>query len=95
MQKYTFTVEIVSEGLDQVDVVDVRQRLSKAVRGVHGRTYDAVNIDDITDLGTQGLKVWAKRRMGVSLANPKPPKKKKVKVEAVETVEEASQPVEA
>lgn len=93
MQKFTFTVEIVSDG-HEVDVIDVRQRLSKAVRGVHGRTYDAVNIDDITDLGTQGLKVWAKRRMGVSLANPKPPKKK-VKVEAVETVEEASQPVEA
>ena len=91
MQKYTFTVEVVSDN-HQVDPVDVARRLADSIRGVYGNTYDAVNLDDISEIGTQGLKVWAKRRMGVSLANPKPPKKEKVKVE---TVEEASQPVEA
>lgn len=86
MQKYTFTVEIVSED-DSVNVNSVVGLLAETARGVVGSTYSAVNCDKIAELEIQGLKVWAKRRGGFSLATPKAPKAPKVKAEETESVE--------
>lgn len=84
MQKYTFTVEIVSEN-DSVNVDSVVGLLGETARGVVGSTYSAVNCDKIVEMEVQGLKVWAKRRGGFSLATPKAPKAPKVKeTESVE-----------
>lgn len=84
MQKYTFTVEIVSEN-DSVNVDSVVGLLGETARGVVGSTYSAVNCDKIAEMEVQGLKVWAKRRGGFSLATPKAPKTPKVKeTESVE-----------
>ena len=83
MKKFTFTVELVGES---VDVDTVAGILSNAVDGV--ATYHAVDAAPAFTLTEQGLKVWAKRKAGVSLASPKPVKKaKKETVETAETVE--------
>ena len=77
MQKFTFTVDVVSNS--SVDHETVRGLLARAVDGLGD--YHAVSYDGNTSLAEQGLKVWAKRRAGISLAAPKPVKVKKVKVE--------------
>jgi hypothetical protein len=83
MKKFTFTVELVGES---VDVDTVTGILSSAVDGI--ATYHAVDAAPAFPLTEQGLKVWAKRKAGVSLAAPKPVKAPKApKAEVAETVE--------
>lgn len=78
MQKFTFTVDIVSDVA--IDTDAVHGNLLATVAGV-GR-IEAVHPVKVTSLAEQGLKVWAKRVAGVSLATPKVKKVKPVKVEA-------------
>ena len=85
MQKFSFTVDIVTDSPVGVDVEAVRGSLQSAVHGlgtisaVHGKVKTEI-------LAEQGYKVWAKRVAGVSLAAPKPVKAPKApKAEAVAT----------
>lgn len=82
MQKFTFRVDVLGD--DGVDVDNVRAALADAVDGFG--QYAAVTPTGIESLSDQGLKVFAKRVLGISLATPKI-KAPKVKVEVSETVE--------
>lgn len=86
MQKFTFTVDIVTDSTVGVDVQSIRNSLGSAIDGVG--TFSAVHekVKNET-LAEQGLKVWAKRVAGISLATPKTKKPKAVKAEVAETVE--------
>lgn len=84
MQKFSFTVDIVSDS--SVDTDAVRGTLLAAIDGIG--TFEAVHPVKVTELAEQGYKVWAKRVAGVSLAAPKAPKAPKAKkAETAETVE--------
>lgn len=80
MQKFTFTVDVVNDG--EINVDRVRGLLLGAVDGCG--QYTAVKSLGGETLTDQGLKVWAKRCAGISLATPKV---KKVKAEAPVTTE--------
>lgn len=83
MKKFTFTVELVH---DSVDCDTVVAMLNRAVDGV--AEYHSVDHTDTKALSEQGLKVWTKRKIGLSLAAPKPVKAPKApKAEVAETVE--------
>jgi hypothetical protein len=75
MKKFTFTIELV-HGSD-IDVHSIVQGLSDTVDNI--TEYHSVDYDGSTNLSEQGLKVWAKRKVGVSLATPKPAKAPRVK----------------
>ena len=86
MQKFSFTVDIVTDSPSNVDTDAVRDSLLAAVDGVG--TISAVHAVKSESMKEQGYKVWAKRVAGVSLATPKPPKAPKApKAEVAETVE--------
>lgn len=72
MKKFAFTVDIVGDA----DVAEILADIRGVVDG-HG-TYSCVDHIETVELSDQGLKVWAKRKIGLSLATPKA---KKVKVE--------------
>lgn len=76
MKKFAFTVDVV--GVD-ADVEEIVGTIRKAVQS-HG-TYNCVDHVDTTEFTDQGLKVWTKRKIGVSLAQPK--KKKAPKADVV------------
>ena len=73
MKKFTFTVELVGENVDELTICGM---LKSAVDGI--ATYDSVTHSETKALSEQGLKVWAKRKAGISLAVPKVVKAKKV-----------------
>jgi len=75
MKKFTFTIELV-HGSD-IDVHSIVQGLSDTVDNI--TEYHSVDYDGSTNLSEQGLKVWTKRKIGVSLAAPKPVKAPRVK----------------
>ena len=75
MKKFTFTVELVHDSIDEITVAGI---LKSAIDGIG--TYDCVNHTDTKYLTEQGLKVWAKRKCGISLAQPKPVKAPKAEV---------------
>lgn len=80
MQKHTFVVEIVG---DSVDVHGVVASLTDSVDSMG--EFRCVDHTDTANLSDQGLKVWAKRKVGISLATPKPVKAPKIaKPETVE-----------
>ncbi|NBR62401.1 hypothetical protein EB118_19755 [bacterium] len=79
MKKFTFRVDVLSDS--SVDVDGVREALSQAVNGIG--SYTAATATGSEDLTDQGLKVFAKRVLGISLATPKVKKAKPV----AETVE--------
>lgn len=84
MKKFTFTVELVGES---VDVDTVASVIGNAVDGI--ATYHSVDTAPTFPLSEQGLKVWAKRKLGLSLAAPKPvkaAKPAKAEAEVAETV---------
>lgn len=82
MQKFTFTVDIVSD--TGLDTESVNASLLATVAGIG--TMEAVHPAKVSPLAEQGYKVWAKRVAGVSLATPKAKKAKPVAVAAaVET----------
>lgn len=64
MKKYSLVVEILSE--KEQDLVSIRHRISEAV-GIVG-SYQAVKIEKVVDMTEQGVKVWAKKVGGFSLA---------------------------
>jgi hypothetical protein len=72
MQKHTFVVEIVGD----VDVRGIVASLSDSIDSVG--EFRCVDHADTATLSDQGLKVWAKRKVGISLAAPKPVKAPKV-----------------
>jgi hypothetical protein len=72
MQKFTFTVELVSNDIDELTVCGL---LKAAVDSL--ATYDCVSHTGTKALTEQGLKVWAKRKCNISLAQPKPEKAQK------------------
>jgi len=72
MNKFSFTVDIVTDNPSGVDVDAVRQTLLASVEGMG--TLEAVHPAKVFTLAEQGYKVWAKRVAGVSLATPKPVK---------------------
>ena len=85
MQKFTFTVELV-HGSD-IDTSAILDALAGSVDGI--TTYQSVDYNGHTALSEQGLKVWAKRKLGLSLASPKPvkaAKPAKAEAEVAETV---------
>lgn len=82
MQKFTFRVDVLSAG--DVDVESIRGSLLDAVDGAG--QYAAATATGVETLTEQGLKVFAKRVLGISLAAPKT-KAPKAKVEVSETVE--------
>jgi hypothetical protein len=73
MKKYSFVVDVVGNGSD---VAEILSDIQSAVKS-HGE-FRCVDHVETADLSDQGLKVWAKRKIGISLATPKA---KKVKVE--------------
>ena len=75
MKKFTFTVELVHDSIDEITVAGI---LKSAIEGIG--TYDCVNHTDTKYLTEQGLKVWAKRKCNISLAQPKPVKAPKAEV---------------
>jgi hypothetical protein len=79
MKKFTFRVDVLSDS--SVDVATVRKMLFDAVDGIGN--YSAATATGSEDLTDQGLKVFAKRVLGISLATPKAKKAKPV----AETVE--------
>jgi hypothetical protein len=86
MQKFSFTVDIVTDSPVGIDADAVRGTLLAAVDGLG--TISAVHAVKTETMKEQGYKVWAKRVAGVSLATPKPKKAPKApKAEVVETVE--------
>lgn len=89
MRKFTFTVELVHDSVDGQTVVSL---LKDAIDGI--ATYDCVNHTDTKHLTEQGLKVWAKRKCNISLAQPKPVKAAKP-TETAETESEELVGVEA
>jgi len=80
MQKFSFTVDIVTDSPVGIDANAVRGTLLASVDGIG--TISAVHPVKSETLKEQGYKVWAKRVAGVSLATPKVKKVKPVKVEA-------------
>lgn len=74
MNKNTFVVEIVGD----VDGRSIVAALADSVDGVG--EFRCVEQTDTVALSDQGLKVWAKRKVGISLATPKAPKAPKAKV---------------
>jgi hypothetical protein len=86
MKKFTFTVELIG---NDVDSNTIGAMLAQAVDGV--ATYQCVEHTDTKALSEQGLKVWTKRKIGLSLATPKPVKAAKptetAKTESEELVE--------
>jgi hypothetical protein len=88
MQKFSFTVDIVTDSPAGVDVDGIRGSLLAAIDGIG--TLSAVHGVKSETLAEQGYKVWAKRVAGVSLAAPKPvkaPKAPKAEAAVAETVE--------
>ena len=69
MKKFTYTVELIH---DEIDSNTIGAMLAQAVDGV--ATYQCVYHTGTKDFSEQGLKVWAKRKIGLSLATPKPVK---------------------
>jgi len=86
MKKFTFTVELIG---NDVDSHTVRGLLDSSIDGI--ATYQCVEHTDTKALSEQGLKVWTKRKIGLSLAAPKPVKvakpAKTAEVESEELVE--------
>lgn len=86
MKKFTFTVELIG---NDVDSHTVRSLLDSSIDGI--ATYQCVEHTDTKALSEQGLKVWTKRKIGLSLAAPKPVKVAKpaetAEVESEELVE--------
>ena len=81
MQKFSFTVDIVTDSPVGIDANAVRGSLLASVDGIG--TISAVHPVKVESLKEQGYKVWAKRVAGVSLATPKVKKVKAPKAEAV------------
>jgi hypothetical protein len=85
MQKFSFTVDIVTDSQSGIDTDAVRATLASAVDGLG--VLSAVHPVKSDTLAEQGYKVWAKRVAGVSLAAPKPVKAPKApKAEVAEAV---------
>jgi len=86
MKKFTYTVELIH---DEIDSNTIGAMLAQAIDGV--ATYQCVEHTDTKALSEQGLKVWTKRKIGLSLAAPKPVKAAKptetAEVESEELVE--------
>lgn len=89
MKKFTFTVELIGDSVDGQTICDM---LTNSVDGV--ATYQCVEHTDTKMLSEQGLKVWTKRKIGLSLATPKPVKAAKP-TETAETESEELVGVEA
>jgi hypothetical protein len=79
MEKFTFRVDVVSDS--EIDVDGVRECLLDALDGVGN--YVGVTHTGSENFSDQGLKVFAKRVLGISLVTPKA-KKSEVSV-AVES----------
>jgi hypothetical protein len=84
MQKFSFTVDVVAA--DGISVGAVREALARAVETTGD--HRAVVFAGQTEISEHGMKVWAKRCAGISLAAPKPVRKPRVKKEeaSAETV---------
>jgi len=80
MHKFSFTVDILTDSPVGVDAGAVRGSLMASVDGIG--TISAVHPVKVESMKEQGVKVWAKRVAGISLATPKVKKVKPVKVEA-------------
>ena len=80
MQKFSFTVDIVTDSPVGIDANAVRGSLLASVDGIG--TISAVHPVKVESLKEQGYKVWAKRVAGVSLATPKVKKVKAAEVAA-------------
>jgi hypothetical protein len=85
MQKFSFTVDVLTDSPVGIDTNAVRGTLLAAVHGIG--TIAAVHTVKTETMKEQGYKVWAKRVAGVSLATPKAKKVKVPKAEVAETVE--------
>ena len=80
MKKFSFVVDVVGNDENATQILSDIQASVQA----HG-AYRCVEHAETTDLTDQGLKVWAKRKIGVSLAQPKKKAAKAPKAEVVET----------
>ena len=85
MKKFAFTVDVV--GGDE-NATEILSAIQSAVQG-HGE-YRCVEHAETTDLTDQGLKVWVKRKVGISLAQPKKKASKAPKAPKAEVVEAAT-----
>lgn len=86
MQKFSFTVDIVTDSPAGIDTEAVRGSLAAAVDGI-GSIHAVHRQVKSEVLKEQGYKVWAKRVAGISLATPKTKAPKAVKAEVAQTVE--------
>lgn len=77
MQKFTFTVDIVTDSASGINVDAVSNSLRSAVDGVGN--IAAIHPVDVTPLKEQGFKVWRARVAGIK----EPPKAKVAKPKAV------------
>ena len=82
MNKFSFTVEIVTDQPATVTPSEVATLIRQTIDGIGN--YHAVKFNSNDELTEQGLKVWAKRCGGFSLAKPVAVKVPKVKVEVQE-----------
>lgn len=88
MKKFAFTVDFVCGDDDGFSIGQARHALETAAHGLGN--HRAIMFDGETDMSEHGMKVWAKRCAGISLAAPKPVKVKKEKVAAPELEEPAT-----
>lgn len=79
MQKFSFTVDIVSDSA--IDIHSVQGSLRAAVDGIG--SIAAVHPVEVTPLKEQGFKVWRARVAGIK--EPKKAKPAKVKAEVAVT----------
>ena len=85
MQKFTFTVDIVTDSPVGIDVDAIRGTLSAAVDGI-GSIHAVHRQVKSETLKEQGFKVWRARVAGIKEA-PKVKVPKAVKAEVAATVE--------
>ena len=75
MNKFSFTVDIITDNPSTVLPSEVATLIGQTIDGIGN--YHAVKFNNVVyDLTEQGLKVWAKRCGGFSLAKVKAPKVK-------------------
>ena len=90
MKKHTYMIEMLDDR--DIDEQTVAGLLKNAIDGI--ATYDCVTYNGAKYMTEQGKKVWAKRKCGISLAQPKPVKAAKP-TETAETESEELVGVEA
>ena len=79
MIKNSYTIDLVHDS-ENIGHNEVCELIRNAIEGI--TKFSSVHHTGTKNMSEQGMKVWAKRKVGISLATPKPAKIKKVEVGA-------------